>query len=67
MEKKSAAERGQDAGRKVQELLGQQNERKEATNSFVRQHAGALRRLLKAGGQVCCGSSSSSSSSSRLL
>ena len=52
LEKKSAAERGQDAGRKVQELLGQQNERKEATNSFVRQHAGALRRLLKAGGQV---------------
>ena len=52
LEKKSAAERGQEAGRKVQELLGQQNERKEATNSFVRQHAGALRRLLKAGGQV---------------
>ena len=36
----------------MQQLLGEQNERKEVTDTFVRQHAGSLRRLLKAGGQV---------------
>ena len=50
LERKSAAQRGEEAGRKVQQLLGEQNERKEVTDTFVRQHAGSLRRLLKAGG-----------------
>ena len=52
LERKSATQRGEEAGRKVQQLLGEQNERKEVTDTFVRQHAGSLRRLLKAGGQV---------------
>ena len=50
LERKSATQRGEEAGRKVQQLLGEQNERKEVTDTFVRQHAGSLRRLLKAGG-----------------
>jgi DNA polymerase III delta prime subunit len=52
LEKKSASERAQVAASKVQELLGQSNERKETTDNFVRHHATTLRRLLKAGGEV---------------
>ena len=33
--RKSATQRGEEAGRKVQQLLGEQNERKEVTDTFV--------------------------------
>ena len=36
LERKSATQRGEEAGRKVQQLLGEQNERKEVTDTFVR-------------------------------
>ena len=52
LEKKTPAERAMHAAQRVHELVCQRNERKETTDSFVRQSAATLRRLLKAGGAV---------------
>ena len=52
LEKKTPAERAMHAAQRVHELVCQRNERKETTDSFVRQSATTLKRLLAAGGAV---------------